>query len=80
MAFYKGCAYILQYNGVLNNIFYNNHLKTFKAKQTAIKNAHKICDKYKVSSVKVYQLNENEYISSSQFKENDNNHIYHLIL
>ena len=80
VAFYKGCAYILQYNGVLSNIFYNNHIKTFKTKQTAIKNAHKICDKYKVSSVKVYQLNENSYISSSQFKENDNNHIYHLIL
>ena len=80
VAFYKGCAYILQYNGVLNNIFYNNHIKTFKTKQIAIKNAHKICDNYKVSSVKVYQLNENSYISSSQFKENDNNHIYHLIL
>ena len=32
VAFYKGCAYILQYNGVLNNIFYNNHIKTFKTK------------------------------------------------
>lgn len=79
VAFYKGCAYILQYNGVLSNIFYNNHIKTLKTKQTAIKNAHKIGYKYKVSSVKIYQLNENSYISSSNFKENDNNHIYHLI-
>ena len=79
VAFYKGCAYILQYNGVLSNIFYNNHIKTFKTKQTAIKNAHKIGYKYKVSSVKVYQLNENSYISSSQFKENDNKHIYQYI-
>ena len=79
VAFYKGCAYILQYNGVLSNIFYNNHIKTFKTKQTAIKNAHKISYKYKVSSVKVYQINENTYISSSNFKENDNNHIYQFI-
>lgn len=79
VAFNKGCAYLLQYKGVLSNIFYNNHIKTFKTKQTAIKNAHKICNKYKLSSVKVYQLNENEYISSSLFKENDNKHIYQFI-
>ena len=79
IAFYKNSAYLLQYKGVLSNIFYNNHIKTFKTKQTAIKNAHKIGYKYKVSSVKVYQINENEYISSSQFKENDNNHIYQYI-
>ncbi len=79
VAFYKGCAYILQYNGVLSNIFYNNHIKTFKTKQTAIKNALKICNKYKLSSVKVYPINENEYISSSQFKENDNKHIFQFI-
>ena len=79
VAFYKGCAYILQYNGVLSNIFYNNHIKTFKTKQTAIKNAHKIGYKYKVSSVKIYRINENDYISSSNFKENDNNHIYQFI-
>ena len=79
VAFYKGCAYILQYNGVLSNIFYNNHIKTFKTKKIAIKNAHKIGYKYKVSSVKVYQINENSYISSSHFKENDNKHIYQYI-
>ena len=79
IAFYKNSAYLLQYKGVLSNIFYNNHIKTFKTKQTAIKNAHKICNKYKLSSVKVYQINENEYISSSQFKENDNKHIYQFI-
>ena len=79
VAFYKGCAYLLQYKGVLSNIFYNNHIKTFKTKQTAIKNAHKIGYKYKVSSVKVYQINENSYISSSHFKENDNKHIYQYI-
>ena len=79
IAFYKNSAYLLQYKGVLSNIFYNNHIKTFKTKQTAIKNAHKIGYKYKVSSVKVYQINENEYISSSQFKENDNKHIYQYI-
>ena len=79
VAFNKGCAYILQYKGVLSNIFYNNHIKTLKTKQTAIKNAHKIGYKYKVSSVKVYQINENDYISSSNFKENDNNHIYQFI-
>lgn len=79
VAFYKDCAYFLQYNGVLSNVFYNNHIKTFKTKQTAIKNAHKITYKYKVSSVKVYQINENDYISSSNFKENDNNYIYQFI-
>lgn len=79
VAFYKDCAYILQYNGVLSNVFYDNNIKTFKTKQTAIKNAHKISSKYKVSSVKVYQINENTYISSSNFKENDNNHIYQFI-
>ena len=79
VAFYKGCAYILQYNGVLSNIFNNNHIKTLKTKQTKKKNAHKIGYKYKVSSVKIYRINENDYISSSNFKENDNNHIYQFI-
>ena len=79
VAFYKGLPYLLQYKGVLSNIFYNNHIKTFKTKETAIKNAHKIAHKYKVSSVKVYEINENSYISSSHFKENDNKHIYQYI-
>ena len=79
IAFYKNSAYLLQYKGVLSNIFYNNHIKTFKTKKIAIKNAHKIGYKYKVSSVKVYQINENSYISSSHFKENDNKHIYQYI-
>ena len=79
VAFNKNVTYLLQYKGVLSNIFYNNHIKTFKAKQTAIKNALKICNKYKLSSVKVYPINENEYISSSQFKENDNKHIFQFI-
>jgi len=79
VAFYKGFAYLLQYKGVLSNIFYNNHIKTFKTKETAIKNAHKIGYKYKVSSVKVYEINENSEISSSMFKENDNKHIYQYI-
>ena len=79
VAFYKGFAYLLQYKGVLSNIFYNNHIKTFKTKETAIKNANKIAHKYKASSVKVYEINENSYISSSHFKENDNKHIYQYI-
>lgn len=79
VAFYKGFAYLLQYKGVLSNIFYNNHIKTFKTKETAIKNAHKIGYKYKVSSVKVYEINENSEISSSDFKEGDNKHIYRYI-
>ena len=79
IAFYKGSAYFLQYKGVLSNVFYNNNIKTFKTKEIAIKNAHKISNKYKVSSVKVYQINENSYISSSDFKENDNKHIYQYI-
>ena len=76
IAFYKGSAYLLQYKGVLSNVFYNNNIKTFKTKEIAIKNAHKISHKYKVSSVKVYQIKENSYISSSHFKENDKKHKY----
>ena len=79
VAFNKNVTYLLQYKGVLSNIFYNNNIKTFKTKQTAIKNALKIGNKYKLSSVKVYPINENEYISSSQFKENDNKHIFQFI-
>ena len=79
VAFYNGFAYLLQYKGVLSNIFHNNHIKTFKTKETAIKNAHKTGYKYKVSSVKVYKIDENTYISSSNFKENDNKHIYQYI-
>lgn len=79
VAFYKGFAYLLQYKGVLSNIFYNNHIKTFKTKETAIKNAHKIGYKYKASSVKVYEINGNSEISSSDFKENDNKQIYQYI-
>lgn len=26
VAFYKGFAYLLQYKGVINNAFYNNHI------------------------------------------------------
>jgi hypothetical protein len=79
VAFYKGIPYLLQYKGVLSNVFYNNHIKTFKTKETAIKNAHKIGYKYKVSSVKVYKIDGNSYISSSDFKENDNRHTYQYI-
>lgn len=79
VAFYKGFPYLLQYKGVLSNIFYNNHIKTFKTKETAIKNAIKICHKYKASSVKVYEIDGNSEISSSNFKENDNKHIYQYI-
>lgn len=79
VAFYKGFAYLLQHKGVINNVFYNNHIKTFKTKETAIKNAHKIGYKYKVSSVKVYKIDGNSEISSSRFKENDNKHIYQYI-
>lgn len=79
VAFHKGFAYLLQYKGVLNNVFYNNHIKTFKTKETAIKNAHKTVYKYKVSSVKVYEIDGNSEISSSMFKENDNKHIYQYI-
>lgn len=79
IAFYKGSAYFLQYKGVLSNVFYNNNIKTFKTKEITLKNAHKISHKYKVSSVKVYQINKNSYISSSDFKENDNKHIYQYI-
>ena len=79
VAFYKGFPYLLQYKGVLSNVFYNNSVKTFKTKEIAIKNAHKIGCKYKASSVKVYEINENSEISSSNFKENDNKHIYQYI-
>ena len=79
VAFYKSIPYLLQYKGVLSNSFYNNCVKTFKTKQTAIKNAHKIAHKYKASSVKVYEINGNSEISSSDFKENDNKHIYQYI-
>ena len=80
VAFYKGFAYFLQYKGVLSNVFYNNSAKTFKTKETAIKNAHKIGNKFKVSSVKVYEIGGNSEISSSMLMENDNKHIYQYII
>lgn len=76
VAFYKGLAYFLQYKGVLSGFFHNNNVKTFKTKETAFKNAHRIGYKYKVSSVKVYKVDENSIIDCSIFKENDNKHIY----
>jgi hypothetical protein len=79
VAFHKGFPYLLQYKGVLSNVFYNNSIKTFKTKETAIKNAIKISHKYKASSVKVYEIDGNSEISSSMFKENDNKHIYQYI-
>lgn len=79
VAFHKGFAHFLQYKGVLSNVFYNNHIKTFKTKETAIKNALKTSRKYKVSCVKVYQIDENSHISSSNFRENDNKHTYQYI-
>lgn len=79
VAFHMGFPYLLQYKGILSNVYYNNSIRTFKTKETAIKNAIKISHKYKASSAKVYEIDGNSEISSSMFKENDNKHIYQYI-
>lgn len=77
--YYHGSiAHFLQYRRVLNNIFYNNSPRLFKTKETAIKNANKLKHQYKLSLVKVYQINEDTDISSSNFKELDNKEIYKI--
>ena len=76
VAFYNHMAHFLQYRNVLSRIFYNNAPKPFATLQTAVKNANKVKAKYKVSSVKVYEIYPNQYISSAAFKEDDMKEIY----
>lgn len=69
VAWYGGIPYMLQYRGVVDWFFYNNHIKTFKTRQTAIKNAHKVAARYKCDIVKVYAINDNESVSTDVIRK-----------
>jgi len=68
VAWYGGIPYILQYNNVLNWYFYNNHVKLYKTKKTAIKAAWKVSAKYKSDIIKVYSITEGEGVCGDHIR------------
>ena len=52
VAWFHGTPYMLQYRGVVEWFFYNNHIKLFKTKKTAIKAAVKVAAKYRYDTIK----------------------------
>lgn len=72
VGYVNGYAYMLQYGGILNWYFDNNHLKVFKTLKTAIRQAHKVRAKYKVDCVKVYRIyDDDEHITCCDFPKWD---------
>ena len=71
IGYHDGIAHFLQLRGVLNWCFYNNRLRTFKTRETAIRNADKVLARYKVSEVRVYLVKDGDYISCSAFQRHE---------
>ena len=71
VAWYGGIPYMLQMRGVINWCFYNNHIKTFKTLETAIRNANKIAANYKYDIIKVYAINDNDTIGTDYIRKWD---------
>ena len=72
VVWYGGIPYMLQYRGVANWYFDNNHIKLFKTKETAIKNAYKLTTKYHYDRIKVYSMNEGEMVSTDVIRKWEN--------
>ena len=71
VAWFHGTPYMLQYRGVVEWFFYNNHIKIFKTKKTAIKAAHKVAAKYKYDAIKIYTITEGEIISTDNIRKRE---------
>lgn len=70
VAFHEGIGHTLQNGGVLSWNF-QRKIKMYKSLETAKKTAHKVNAKWMCQSVKVYEIEEGEYISASMFKKWD---------
>ena len=68
VAWYCGTPNMLQYRGVVDIFFYNNHIKVFKTKKTAIKDAYKVAAKYKYDTIKVYSITEGEMVCTDHIR------------
>ena len=68
VAWFGGIPYMLQYRGVVDWYFYNNHIKVFKTKKTAIKDAYKVAAKYKYDTIKVYSITEGEGVCGDNIR------------
>ena len=71
VGFFDGTAHFLQMRGEINWFFYNNRLRTFKTKETAIRNANKVLARYNVTEVRVYLCSDGDYLSCSAFQKYD---------
>jgi hypothetical protein len=68
VAWFGGIPYMLQYRGVVEWYFYNNNIKVFKTKKTAIKAAYKVSARYKYDTIKVYSITEGEMVSTDHIR------------
>ena len=69
VAWYGGIPYMLQYRNMLNWYFDNNHIKVYKSKQAAIKNAWKVSARYKYDTIKVYSITEGEMVDTDHIRK-----------
>lgn len=69
VVWYGGIPYMLQYRGVVNWYFYNNHIKVFKAKKTAIKAAYKVAARYMYDTIKVYSITEGDEVCTDNIRK-----------
>lgn len=72
VAWFGGIPYMLQYRGVVEWFFYNNHIKMFKTKKTAIKAAYKVAARYMYDTIKVYSITEGEMVGTDHIRRWEN--------
>lgn len=69
VAWFGGIPYMLQYRNVVDWFFYNNHIRLFKTKKTAIKAAYKVSARYKYDTIKVYSITEGEMVGTDHIRK-----------
>ena len=80
VAWYGGIPYMLQYRGVVEWFFYNNHIRMFKTKKTAEKAAYKVAAKYKYDTIKVYSMAEGEMVGTDHIRRWDNEEAERIVV
>lgn len=68
VAWFGGIPYMLQYRGVVDWFFYNNHIRMFKTKKTAVKAAYKLAARYMYDTIKVYSITEGEMVGTDHIR------------
>jgi len=72
VAWFGGIPYMLQYRGVVEWFFYNNHIRMFKTKKTAIKAAYKVAARYMYDNIRVYYMTEGEEVCTDVIRKWEN--------